>query len=176
MGDHLPGLGQCDPYTMPGSHHARCARVAPSSATTPSGNRVPEVWVGGSYPAPGDLVGLPGVPVEAGASKASYPHTHCGVLTSQEVGANDPCPFTRASRARPLRLGSQGQGSRLASHVPCATTNSQQSRAAWPALYLLPTCRAGPPLNSMRSSYAASHSSHSAPRSRVVSAASPSDF
>ena len=74
MGDHLPGLGQCDPYTMPEDHHSRRARVAPSSATTPLGERVPDVWVGGSYPASGDLAGLPGVPAEAGTSKASYPH------------------------------------------------------------------------------------------------------
>ena len=75
MGDHLPGLGQCDPYTMPESHHSRRARVAPSSATTPLDERVSDVWVGGSYPASGDLSGLPGVPAEAGTSKASYPHT-----------------------------------------------------------------------------------------------------
>ena len=89
MGDHWPGLSQCDPHTMSGFHHARCARVVPSSATPPSGDRVPDVWVGGSYPASGDLSGLPGAPAEAGASKAPYPHTHWGVSTSHEVGAED---------------------------------------------------------------------------------------
>ena len=56
----------------------------------PHGRQVSEVWTGDSHPASDDhRDGLPGVPVEAGSSKAASPHTHWGAPTSHEVGAED---------------------------------------------------------------------------------------
>ena len=77
MGDYLPGTRQCDPYTMPHEHSARCARVAPDAAT-PSrrdDRDVSEVLLGGSQRASDDIMGLPDAPGNTGASQASYPHS-----------------------------------------------------------------------------------------------------